>query len=551
MRRSLYDVAGRCISLHFDNGFHVLSIDTHESTSVKRGVMKTMSVTAVRVTIAEILAYALLTSVILMGLVLGAGAQSNAVYVNPPYSDPGAAQNISGTFTLTNGGLPSVATVTNAASQTLNARLSWSAPGITDSIPVTVTDASGKTVSLSNYYQWQTWAGNTVIILSYPISGKMTFMVGGARAPSPTPTATPTPAPGASPSYTQWDGTVNLEANARPSLADITSWWNAHPPFADGTPTPTPTPTPSPSPTPIPGSIQPAVALPSGYVLAFHDEFDEGANFNSTDIASNGPITGSVKWMAHTPNGTDFSNFYNSGTNGFPFSTNALSIGLPGVPANPSDGYLNIHGWKDDFVVGTTAGRAGMISSMDSAGHGFTCRYGYFEAKIWLPPITAGSPPNATGLWPAFWILTSNVIQNPQTIESEIDIMEAYSVDYTKYHCNIHAFNNATDPQGGGNRYTTVQAPVDLSQGWHVYSCLIQPDYVHFYLDGAEVFKALTGNADILPMFVMVDFAFGGGWADQQNWGTDPGSPQNPRPYSNSTNMRVQYVRVWDNPAMQ
>src|SRR5260221_407091 len=188
---------------------------------------------------------------------------------------------------------------------------------------------------------------------------------------------------------------------------------------------------------------------------------------------------------------------------------------------------------------------SGLICSVDPAGHGFAAKYGYFEAKIWLPPVTAGSPPNAQGLWPAFWLLDQgNIFPNAY---SEIDIMEGYSVDYTKYHVNIHNYNGATAPTDAThpNRFTTVQAASDLSTGWHIFSCLVTPTLIHAYLDGVEVFNCLSGSGDQGFMYILANFAEGGGWPDQQNWGTDPGNNQ---PWTNTTNMKIQYIRVWAQP---
>jgi hypothetical protein len=94
-------------------------------------------------------------------------------YVNPNYSDPGY-QNVSVSYTLTNGGLPSQATVALNRSGTVNARVSWPAPGATQWSTVT---ANGQVLAEGS--QWVPWGSPTIIvILSYPFtSSPTTFTV--------------------------------------------------------------------------------------------------------------------------------------------------------------------------------------------------------------------------------------------------------------------------------------------------------------------------------------------------------------------------------------
>jgi hypothetical protein len=111
--------------------------------------------------------------------------------------------------------------------------------------------------------------------------------------------------------------------------------------------------------------------------------------------------------------------------------------------------------------------------------------------------------------------------------------MEAYSVDYTKYHTNWHVWNAGKETSAGGR---TINTKIDISQGWHVYSCLINADLMHFCFDGIEVFKAPTPAAAKLPLYVMVDFALGGGW---------PIAGLNK---ATTYHMQVAYVRCWAPP---
>src|SRR5208282_333048 len=97
-------------------------------------------------------------------------------YVNPNYSDPGY-QNVNVYYTLTDGGLPSQATVALNGSGTVNARVSWPAPGATQWSTVT---ANGQVLAEGS--QWVPWGSPTIIvILSYPFtSSPTTFTVFGS-----------------------------------------------------------------------------------------------------------------------------------------------------------------------------------------------------------------------------------------------------------------------------------------------------------------------------------------------------------------------------------
>jgi beta-glucanase (GH16 family) len=55
-----------------------------------------------------------------------------------------------------------------------------------------------------------------------------------------------------------------------------------------------------------------------------------------------------------------------------------------------------------------------------------------------------------------------------------------------------------------------------MTTGFHTYGALINPDYIHFYFDGVELWKAPTPPEATEPLYVMVDLALGGGWPIDQ-----------------------------------
>ena len=268
----------------------------------------------------------------------------------------------------------------------------------------------------------------------------------------------------------------------------------------------------------------PVAQIPANYTLVYDEEFNEGLNFNSASvITASGPCgPGGSKYMAHTPYGGDF---YSAGGSGGGW----LNPGVDGWPFSTDNGYLDIKGWH------TTGGDySGMLSSVDRQGRGFSAAKAYWEAKIWCP---VSNPQLASGLWPAFWLDAVNELGSTtdHSLGSEIDISEFYSNKYGfgQYQVATHEANGFL---------TQIQTGIDLSAGWHVYSCLIDDSLVHWYFDGKEVANTPASAQDKVPLYFMLDFAFFGYWPDAQNWGTDPG---NGGAWSNTTDFKVAYVRVW------
>ena len=258
---------------------------------------------------------------------------------------------------------------------------------------------------------------------------------------------------------------------------------------------------------------QPVVTNLVGYNLVFDEEFNKGPNFNA-ELSEWGPITPPLRWIMHTPYAVDFGDAW---------------FGAGKTPPRADSNGLNI-----SCYYNTTRAhwQSGLLSSMDRKGNGFSQALGYWEAKIWCPPLDAGDTVNTPGLWPAFWLDGLNGTSEGDV--AEIDIMEAYSVDYTKYHTNWHVWNAGKQTSAGGKM---VDPKVDISRGWHVYSCLINADLMHFYFDGTEVFKAPTPAAAKLPLYVMLDFALGGGW------------PITGLNKATTYHMQAAYVRCWAPPS--
>src|SRR5574344_2739334 len=147
--------------------------------------------------------------------------------------------------------------------------------------------------------------------------------------------------------------------------------------------------------------------------------------------------------------------------------------------------------------------------------------------------------PQGTGLWPAFWMLGSNI--GPVTWPScgEIDIMEhvnsaANVVGTAHWDNNGHASWGCPTDSNYWNNFS-----VDVTQ-YHVYSVEWTATAINWYVDGKQ-YMAMditnsTGSTEEFhkSFFILLNLAVGGNW---------PGNPDSTTPSSNT--MYVDYVRVY------
>ncbi|AWP27975.1 1,3--beta-D-glucan 3-glucanohydrolase [Paenibacillus glucanolyticus] len=153
-----------------------------------------------------------------------------------------------------------------------------------------------------------------------------------------------------------------------------------------------------------------------------------------------------------------------------------------------------------------------------------TFTYGKVEARIKLP--------SGQGLWPAFWMLGSNITSVGWPKSGEIDIMERV---------NNNPYVNGTVhwDAGGHAEYGRVSGNLDFSQ-FHVYSMEWDSKYIRWFVDGVQFNEFYiengTGNTEEFqrPFFILLNLAVGGNW---------PGSPNNATPFPSQ--MLVDYVRVY------
>jgi len=244
---------------------------------------------------------------------------------------------------------------------------------------------------------------------------------------------------------------------------------------------------------PIPPLAKPSLNL-DGYKVTFDEDFTD----KELSASRQGPGT---RWMTHTPYWGDFGDagFADPGPNG-PFK---LVDGMLHITARKVDGK-----WQ-----------SGLLASVDVKGEGFSQQYGYFEMRAKLP--------KGPGTWPAFWLLTQPGITNKKLDGAEIDIVEQYGEHPNALHTTVHRWL-ANGTHTGEGRPAIVEG---MDSGFHTYGAMVQPDFITFYYDRAEIWKAKTPQEAKQPLYLLVNLALGGGWSIEKT--PDPSV------------MIVDYVRAW------
>jgi len=241
----------------------------------------------------------------------------------------------------------------------------------------------------------------------------------------------------------------------------------------------------------------------AGYKLTFSDEFDD------LSVSARGPCgPGGTRWMAHTPYGGDFGDArFANPTDDFPFTV--------------EDGILRIEARKTG-----NRWQAGLLSSADSKGNGFSQKFGYFEMRAKLP--------EGPGTWPAFWVHSiermTRAADKSRTI-IEIDVVEQYGHWPNKLCTAVHLWNRDGRPSTHSGQKHLVGG---MTEGFHTYGVLVTEEFITFYYDGVALRRQPTPEAGKVPLYVMVDLAMGPGWPLDKT-----PSPQY---------MYVDYVRVYAKP---
>jgi beta-glucanase (GH16 family) len=173
------------------------------------------------------------------------------------------------------------------------------------------------------------------------------------------------------------------------------------------------------------------------------------------------------------------------------------------------------------------AGRAFTSARIKTQGI-FDQAYGRFEARIKMPW--------GPGIWPAFWLLGSNIDEVGWPKCGEIDIMEYRGQQPNLVHGTVHG------PGYSGGAAITKSFGFEndrFDKAFHIYAVEWGPDYIDFFVDDT-VYQRITPDEVTgewvfdQPFFIIMNVAVGGNYV---------GFPTSQTPFPQQ--LLVDYVRVY------
>jgi len=254
-------------------------------------------------------------------------------------------------------------------------------------------------------------------------------------------------------------------------------------------------------------------ALP-GWVLTWSDEFD----------GPDGSAVDPTKWV-HDVGGSGWGNqeleYYTDGTK------NAVVMG----------GNL--------VITATTAGASSYNCSYPSSGpcqytsarlltqNKFSQQYGRIEARIQIP--------EGQGLWPAFWMLGTDINTNGWPTCGEIDIMENIGKEPSTNNGSLHMPAAGTSNDDDLTGTYSLPGNAKLGDDFHTYAIEWSAAAIKFYVDDnlyeTQTPSTATGRTWKFdhPFFILLNVAVGGQW---------PGAPDSTTNFPQT--MKVDWVRVYE-----
>jgi beta-glucanase (GH16 family) len=244
-----------------------------------------------------------------------------------------------------------------------------------------------------------------------------------------------------------------------------------------------------------------------GWTLVWSDEFD-GRDGSSVDKNKWVPEIGGGKW------GNNESEYYTARPKNASIRGGNLVI----------TARKEKHTGRDKKTWDYTSAR------LKTAGK-FSQAYGRFEARMKIP--------YGQGIWPAFWMLGTDIDKSGWPACGEIDVMENIGKEPSLVHGTIHG-PGYSGGDGIGSPYTLPDSK-HFSDSFHVFAVEWEPQAIRFYVD--DTLYATRNPAELPartkwvydhPFFMILNLAVGGDW---------PGYPDATTIFPQT--MQVDYVRVY------
>ncbi len=135
------------------------------------------------------------------------------------------------------------------------------------------------------------------------------------------------------------------------------------------------------------------------------------------------------------------------------------------------------HQLKDGFLH-ITAKKSGdrYTSARITTKQKFEFQYGKIEIRAQLP--------RGKGLWPAFWMLGSNIEEVGWPLCGEIDVLEYVGKSPGEIFTSLHTM------AGSGNKANTKTTSIPgIEEGFHLYSAIWSSQKIEFFVDRIRVYS--------------------------------------------------------------
>ena len=213
--------------------------------------------------------------------------------------------------------------------------------------------------------------------------------------------------------------------------------------------------------------------------LIFADEFN--------DLSISPYLLQGKRWTAHTAWSGDFGDA-------------AFTDPGPDGPFAIADGKLRITAARDRGGKW----RSGLIAAADYTGAGQGVQFGYFEARMRMPP--------GPGTWPAFWLSTlkPTAMKVPHI---ELDVVEYYGHDTGSFQTAYHVWYPEGRQELSRGDLKMIDIPEGLAvDGFNTYGVRVAPDRITYYLNRKAVWAVDTPPELQRPLYPMVNLALGSGY---------------------------------------
>ncbi|MBK3573304.1 family 16 glycosylhydrolase [Streptomyces sp. MBT65] len=230
----------------------------------------------------------------------------------------------------------------------------------------------------------------------------------------------------------------------------------------------------------------------------------DAVTFSDTFDGAAGSAVNSSRWTQET--GDNVNNhereYYTSGTNNASLDGQGHLV-ITAKKENPA----NYQCWY---------GTCQYTSARLNTSGKFSAQYGHVEARMKIP--------RGQGMWPAFWMLGTDIGSVGWPNSGEIDVMENVGFEPSTIHGTIHG-PGYSGANGIGAGYTLANGAA-FADAYHTFAVDWAPNSIKWSVDGV-VYETRTpsdvgGNtwAFNKPFFLILNLAVGGDWPGDPNSAT-------------------------------